>query len=487
MGHFKKNPPDLGIRGSRYEQKQLEFSNKTNLLEENIYKYHLQDVKEPNLMRHIYEYTSVPKVAFNWRNVPMHMPDNIWITDTTFRDGQQSRSPFTAEQIVELFKLQSKLGGPNGIIRQCEFFVYTENDRKAIEMCQDLGLEFPEVTTWIRASEKDFDLVKELGVSETGILVSCSDYHIFNKMGLTRSQAMDKYLSIVKMALDRGIRPRCHFEDITRADFYGFVVPFANALMDLMHESGIPIKIRACDTMGYGVTYPGVALPRSVPGIIYGLRHYSNVPSELIEWHGHNDFYKVVTNASTAWLYGCAAVNCALLGIGERTGNCPTEAMVMEYCSLRGICDGMDLTAITEIAEYFERECGYEIPPRTPFVGRAFNSTRAGIHADGMLKNEEIYNIFDTAAILNRPATVMIDSHSGAAGIAHWLKCYYRLDESAHVDKHDAIVEAIKQRVDIEYANGRTTVMGDSELDYLFKEQDFGLHAKCEHHLLNKK
>ena len=80
--------------------------------------------------------------------------------------------------------------------------------------------------------------------------------------------------------------------------------------MELSEEAEIPVKIRACDTMGYGVPYPGVALPRSVPGLIYGLQHYSNVPSDLLEWHGHNDFYKAVVNASCAWMYGASAVNC---------------------------------------------------------------------------------------------------------------------------------------------------------------------------------
>ena len=129
-----------------------------------------------------------------------------------------------------------------------------------------LGYRFPEITTWIRASKSDFELVKNIGIKETGVLVSCSDYHIFNKMGLTRKQALDKYLGVVKDCINAGLKPRCHFEDITRADFYGFVVPFAIALRKLSEESGVPIKIRACDTMGYGVSYPGVALPRSVPG-----------------------------------------------------------------------------------------------------------------------------------------------------------------------------------------------------------------------------
>ena len=459
----------------------LQFSEHTNLLEQSAYKYQLQERAKPNLYRQLYDYESIPKVSFNHRSVPMQMPAEIWITDTTFRDGQQSTSPFTEQQILHLYKLLSKLGGPKGIIRQSEFFVYTEKDRRAVEACMQAGLRFPEVTTWIRANEKDFQLVKDLGIRETGVLLSCSDYHIYNKMGLTRKSAMEKYLGVVSRIMEYGISPRCHFEDITRADFYGFVVPLASALQELSQKSGIPVKIRACDTMGFGVSYPGAALPRSVGGIIYGLHHYAGVPSELLEWHGHNDFYKVVTNAATAWLYGCASVNCSMLAIGERTGNCPLEAMAIEYASLRGTNDGMDFSVITEIARYFEEEIGYEIPPRTPFVGRNFNVTRAGIHADGLLKDEEIYNIFDTAKILNRPACVAVDAHSGLAGIAHWLNSYFRLDGADAVDKKAPLVAKIKEKVDALYENGRCTVMGDGELEDILREVDYDTYEHYAH------
>ena len=472
----------------QHEDKSLYFSKSTHLLEQSAYKYSLQDRETPNLYKNLFNYDEVPKVPFNHRMVPMNTPDELWITDTTFRDGQQSTSPFTVEQIVGLYKLLHKLGGPKGLVRQSEFFVYTDKDREAVRRCMELGYEFPEVTSWIRANEKDFALVKELGLKETGILVSCSDYHIYNKMGLTRAQALDKYLGIVKSVLEYGIRPRCHFEDITRADFYGFVVPLAAELHKLSEESGIPIKIRACDTMGFGVSYPGVALPRSVPGIIYGLMHYAQIPSELLEWHGHNDFYKVVTNAATAWLYGCSSVNCAMLGIGERTGNCPLEAMAIEYASLRGTTDGMDLSAITEIARFFEDEIGYDIPPRTPFVGRNFNVTRAGIHADGMLKDEGIYNIFNTGKILNRPPTVSVDSHSGLAGVAMWINSFYRLEGGDCVDKHSELVAKIRERVDAEYAAGRNTVMGDGELEQMLIDIDNDAYERLSHiHALKKK
>ena len=291
--------------------------------------------------------------------------------------------------------------------------------------------------------------------------MSCSDYHIYKKLKMTRREAADMYLGVIKDALDAGIHPRCHFEDITRADFYGFVVPFAHEIHDLADESGIPIKIRACDTMGYGVPYPGASLPRSVAGIIYGLRNYGGFEAGQLEWHGHNDFYKAVANSGTAWLYGAASVNCSLLGIGERTGNTPLEAMVMEYAQIRGTLDGMDPTVIRDIADYYENVIGYHIPPNTPFVGAAFNTTQAGIHADGLLKDEEIYNIFDTTKILKSPPRVGISRNSGAAGIAVWLSSKL----GREVSKHDEAVEYLRSWVDAQYESGRVTNIGDSELE----------------------
>ena len=250
--------------------------------------------------------------------------------------------------------------------------------------------------------------------------------------------------------------------------------------MKLSDEAGIPVRIRACDTMGYGVPYTEVALPRSVPGIIYGLQHYSGVESEYLEWHGHNDFYKAVSNAATAWLYGASGVNCTLLGIGERTGNVPLEAMVMEYASLRGSLDGMDPTVITEIAEYYKNEIGYSIPPMTPFVGRNFNVTRAGIHADGLLKDEEIYNIFDTDKILKRPASVAVGKNSGLAGIAYWVNQNYGLTGTMELNKQSPLVVKLKEWVDSQYEDGRTASLSNEELEGKISELSGGV-LKCIH------
>ncbi len=241
----------------------LKYNPGYNTFDSDSYTVHLEDPDKPNLFRDIFPYSEVPRMGFNHRLVPMKMPSEIWITDTSFRDGQQSMPPYTVKQVVDLYKMLHRLSGPRGIIRQAEFFLYTRKDQQAISEVLSLNYRYPEVTGWVRASRKDMKLAKEMGLKETGILTSISDYHIFMKLKKKRSQVMDEYLGVIKDAMSVGITPRCHFEDATRADFYGFVVPFAHELMKLAHEAKTMIKIRVCDTLGLGVPYPGVAMPRS--------------------------------------------------------------------------------------------------------------------------------------------------------------------------------------------------------------------------------
>ncbi len=429
-----------------------------------FWRYELRDLGEPNLHRDIFPYTEVPRIDFDHKILPISPADRMFITDTTFRDGQQSRPPYTSKQILDLYDLLHKLGGPKGIIRQCEFFLYGAKDKEAIGLCKERGYRYPEITGWIRANAEDLKLLKDMGLNETGILTSVSDYHVFYKLGKTRKKVIEEYLGIVKSALNMGIVPRCHFEDITRADIYGFVVPYASELMRLREESRIDIKIRLCDTLGFGVTYPGAALPRSVPKLVRALIEEAGVPGELLEWHGHNDFHKALINATTAWLYGCQSANGTLLGFGERTGNTPVEGLIMEYINLRGNTDGIDTTIITDIANYLEKEMSFHVPEHYPFVGGDFNATRAGIHVDGLIKNEEVYNIFDTEKILKRPPTVSITDKSGTAGIVHWIYNNCDIPKSLEILKRHPGVLKINKKIKEEYDSGRVTVISNKEM-----------------------
>lgn len=432
-----------------------------------FWRHRIREVDEPNLQRDVFPYDEVARIDFDFNMVTPHPAKEFLITDSTFRDGQQARPPYTVDQIVHIFELLHRLGGPNGVIRQSEFFLYSDKDKEAVEQCRELGYTYPEITGWIRANKKDLALVKEMGLPETGILTSVSDYHIFYKLNMKRTAAADFYLGIVKEALSEGIVPRCHFEDITRADIYGFCVPLAVELMKLREESGIDVKVRMCDTLGFGVTYPGAALPRGVPRLVRTLIEEAGVPGHLLEWHGHNDFHKGFINATTSWIYGCGAVNGTLIGFGERTGNTPIEGLIVERIGLTGQTSGIDTLVITEIANYFESALGYHISSNYPFVGADFNATSAGVHADGLIKNEEIYNIFDTKKILDRSIDIIVTDKSGTAGIAHWINTRLDLAEGERVDKSHPGIIKIQKMIQEQYDEGRVTSMSKEEMAHL--------------------
>lgn len=443
----------------------------------------LVNTSEPNLLEDTFNYSLPPLIKFDGpiveyidgRAVEFDtkslLDRDIFITDTTFRDGQQARPPYTIGQMVRIYDMISKLGGPNGVIRQTEFFLYTKNDREALDQCRALGHKYPECTGWIRANKGDFRLVKEAGLKETGMLTSCSDFHIFQKLKFKdRQECLDSYCEVVEAALEAGVRPRCHLEDLTRADIDGFVLPFVERLMRISEQvpEELSVKIRLCDTMGFGISYPGVELPRSIPKLIYKLNKECGVPSDRLEWHGHNDFHKVHINAGTAWIYGCNAVNGTLFGIGERTGNPPLEGAIFEYISLKHDLNGIDTTMITRLAEYME-SIGMIIADNYPFVGKHFNTTRAGIHAGGLRQAEQIYNIFDTTTLLGRSPRVAITDKSGVDGVSIWVNEYFGLNGSDRISKIK--VHRVAQWVMDQYEKeGRLSTITDEELETRVKE-----------------
>lgn len=429
----------------------------------------LKNFENPNLFRELYPYKKISRVNFDDTFIIPRPAELMYITDTTFRDGQQARPPYTVSQISHIFDLLHQLGGQSGLIRQSEFFLYSQKDRRAVETCLAKDHSYPEITGWIRCNQNDLELVKKLGIKETGLLTSVSDYHIYLKLGKDRKQILNDYLKVIEKSLELGITPRCHFEDITRADIYGFCLPFAKKLMVLAEESGIPIKIRLCDTLGYGVPYPGASLPRNVGKIIRAFTDEAGVPGHRLEWHGHNDFHKALVNAVQAWLFGCSAANGTLLGFGERTGNTPIEGLVIEYVSLTGEDDSAYTPVIADIADYFDKELNYNIPPNYPFVGRDFNATSAGIHVDGLSKNEEIYNIFDTEHILGRSVPIIITDKTGKAGVAYWINQTLNLSGQEKISKSHPAISKINRKIMEEYEKGRNTSFSHEEMLNLVK------------------
>ncbi|MBI4298652.1 MAG: hypothetical protein HY666_02720 [Chloroflexi bacterium] len=304
------------------------------------------------------------------------------ITDTTLRDGAQDPrfALFPHETKLRYYDLLHELDNGTGCIECLEVFIYQKRDLWVLEKLLEKVYEFPRVTTWTRAIPKDIKLLVEVSqgkVKETGMLASSSDHHIFDKLSFrSKEEAIKSYLAPIMTAIENGIRPRVHLEDATKADIFGWVIPFMKLVMK---ETEGQARFRVCDTIGWGVPDPYASLPTGIPKLISTL--YEATGAEL-EFHGHNDFGLATSNSIAAWLYGCKRVNAAFAGLGERTGNTSLEQMVAALIRIYGD-PGLNLAALSEIANLINTEV-CPIPPKVPIVGEGIFTTQAGIHQTGV-------------------------------------------------------------------------------------------------------
>jgi len=323
------------------------------------------------------------------------------ITDTTMRDGAQDPhfALFPVEARLRYYDLLHELDNGTGCIEQVEVFIYQKRDLWALDKLLDRGYQFPQVTTWTRALPKDIKMLVDVSqgrIKETGMLASSSDHHIFDKLGHpSKAEAAERYLTPIMTACEYDIRPRIHLEDTTKADIYGFVIPF---MQRVLRETEGWAKFRICDTIGWGSPDPYAALPVGVPKLISTLMRETGAE---LEFHGHNDFGLATANSIAAYRYGCKRVNVAFAGLGERTGNTSLEQMVAAYIRMYGD-PGFNLKILSQIRDLLTLEV-ITIPPKQPIIGDVF-STQAGIHQTGMRRGEQaeggpIYLAFDAAVV----------------------------------------------------------------------------------------
>ncbi len=427
----------------------------------------MPDPAEPELFDSIFPREDFPR--YEWTEPPRDLPDKVWTTETTHRDGQQGGLPLTVEGGIRIYELMCAFTGGSGAIRQAEFFIYREADRQildgALERHRD-GAPI-EPTTWIRASAKDAALVRKIGVRETGMLASASDYHTFHKFDPGgRRNAATAYLDAVRAVLDAGLRPRLHLEDATRAP-EAFILPFTEAVMQIAasYPEIAPPKFRVCDTMGLGLPYKNVPWPRSVPRLVGGLRELG-VASEDLEFHPHNDTHMVVANCLAAIQSGCAAINGTLLGKGERTGNAPLEAILLHAEGMGCLDARPDFHVLNELAALYA-EMGEPVPPKYPLYGRDAHRTRAGIHADGLNKFWWMYAPFDVPRLLGRPLEISLTRDSGLAGLVFAIKQH----TGRELAKDDPQLRTIHEELERQFDAGRQTAVEWEEINELLSAQ----------------
>jgi isopropylmalate/homocitrate/citramalate synthase len=420
----------------------------------------LPDPQEPELFERAFPRQGFP--VYDWEERPADLPPVVWMTETTHRDGQQGGLPLTVDEGVRIYELQCAFTGKSGALRQAEFFLYRDADRRilkaALEGYRDGAPVEP--TTWIRASAKDAALVRDVGVRETGMLASASDYHTFYKFTPGgRRNAAQSYLDAVRVVLDAGLRPRLHLEDATRAP-KEFILPFVDAVKEVAsaYPDIAPPKFRICDTMGLGLPWDNVAWPRSVPKQVRALRE-AGVAAEDLEFHPHNDTHLIVVNCLAALEAGCCAINGTLLGKGERSGNAPLEAVLLHAAGMGCLPELPDFRALNDLVELYE-EIGQPVPAKYPLYGRDAHRTRAGIHADGLNKFWWMYAPFDVPRLLGRPLELSFAKDSGIAGLIFLVKQH----TGQELAKDDPKLRAVHDELLRQFDAGRQTAVEWEEI-----------------------
>jgi len=396
-------------------------------------------------------YDDLPKIK-------LPLGQDVFISDSTVRDGSQMAGVVLKKRHkIVIYEYLHRMG-----VEKLEAFVFNERDRDAVRAMLDRGYEFPEVTGWARANPKDIDFVLSMdGISETGILMSVSDTHIVDKMGLSgREAAREKYLDALQYAVDHGLRTRAHIEDMTRSDIEGFVLPLISDIIEIDPDC----IVRLCDTLGFGVPFTDVDEPYGIPYIVNRLRE---IGVKNIESHMHDDFGLGVANTLSAFWHGANWTSVTFLGIGERAGNAELEKILLFLKQRVEGFDKYDLTCISEFSRFIEDEIGIRVPRNKALVGRNVFAHESGIHAAGVIKNPFTYEPYPPE-LIGAERQLLIGDSSGLEVIRQ--KVEEAMNELMHVttivlDKNDPRLRAIQRDIQRLYdKEQRVSCISDEEL-----------------------
>lgn len=396
----------------------------------------------------------------NYDEMPrIRLPEGqeIKISDSTIRDGSQMPGiVMTKKNKLTVYEYLHKLG-----IEKLECFLYNKRDKDVAKEMLNINYDVPEVTAWARANREDIDLVLKMdGIKETGILMSVSDSHIFDKMQLkSREDAEKKYLDTLDYAIDHGLGVRCHLEDMTRSDINGFVIPFTKKIIERSKDA----IIRICDTVGVGLPFPDADLPYGIPKIVQELK---KIGVKNIETHIHDDYGMGVINSLAGYWYGANWSNLTFLGIGERAGNSELEKILIFLINRVKGFEKYNPQVLVEFAEYMGKEVGIHVPRNKAIVGRNVFAHESGIHTAGVIRNPFTYEPFPPELVGGK-RNLMVGDSSGTdvirIKIEEIVKEVTGLD--VKVDKKDSRIQEIYRDIHKLYdEEGRRSCISDDEL-----------------------
>jgi len=330
----------------------------------------------------------------------------LTVIDTTLRDGEQSAGvSFSIKEKMDIAKYLDDMGVN---IIEAGIPVMGVDEQKAISNILNMDLK-ADILTWNRMCIKDIQASIETGARHVHFSVPASDLHIKRKLGISRSELLDRYKAVLTYALDRDLKVSVGAEDASRADRV-----FLARIYGIGIKMGVK-RIRYADTVS--VLNPFTTYDK-IKELIYDISAYTDIEMNHliqtveIDFHGHNDFGLGTANALAAYKAGATAISCSVNGLGERAGNTPLEEIVLALEMMEGVKTTINHNDIMKVSKIVEIYSGRFLQASKPIVGDMVFSHEAGIHVDGLLKDRLIYTYLDPR-VIGREHQFVEGKHSG--------------------------------------------------------------------------
>ncbi len=326
---------------------------------------------------------------------------NIWIIDTTLRDGEQSPGvSFNRNERVTIAKMLAGAG-----VNELEAGIPAMGKKARDNLATMVKLGLPcRITGWCRAVKRDIELAGKCGLDSIHISFPVSKSHL-NTFGKDESWVLESINAILPIACERFTCVSVGAQDATRCD-ENFLVQFIQEVS----ERGA-YRLRIADTVGI-----------SNPFEIYNLISKVKAVTDMeIEFHGHNDLGMATANALAAAEAGVSAISVTVNGLGERSGNAPFEQVSIALNLSKNFSTSINILHLMNICSYVAEVSGCPIPSDKPVTGSGAFIHESGIHCAGLLKDPLSYQPFLPESVGRKGFEFVLGSHSGSHSIRYML------------------------------------------------------------------